>query len=605
MSLLISELIWTVFPFGTDLNIVSKLYDDSTEFDVDEINYNIEKAPLFPSDLFAVTGYLIEQGGAYHWLIAARSPDTVPLDSLGITPDIRRHLNEVGLEWATGKAAVPDDVKKLWKRLLEFEDEPICNFTNGQMHNAKKPPEWLEIAYKLFAISDAAAVDVGYREPVGHNWNDKWFVQVVNQSLVDSYSDANKEHFRLSDQRASITSQAVDDDVVCVQPKAKTSQIGCSLRNLSHNLSLLPARGRINACWMPPPVPILKEEKADLKILLVPFPFSVNNSAFRVRLEEEETDSAWGWFELNQEWMNAGSEKIVKFIDSLIKESESSDRINGIVFPELSLNYNAYEKIIEHISENYQSIEFVVAGVSENCIGEKGNFVLSTHFFDKAGNRLMATTSRPKHHRWAIEGSQVKAYGLEDAFPKNLSENSIWWEKIRIPPRQIHFHPMRSGSVYSVMICEDLARTDPVHDPLKSVGPNLVFALLFDGPQLERRWSSRQAMSLSEDPGCSVLTLTSRALIERWNIDRDEGDPDAEHSWAVATWKDKKGRAKIIECPPGNHAVRISIRGHNCSEATMDGRICHDSFEWEILESATQMVSLDSDKYSDILREVN
>jgi hypothetical protein len=43
----------------------------------------------------------------------------------------------------------------------------------------------------------------------------------------------------------------------------------------------------------------------------------------------------------------------------------------------------------------------------------------------------------------------------------------------------------------------------------------LLIALLMDGPQLKSRWSGRYAGVLAEDPGSSVLTLTSLGMALR------------------------------------------------------------------------------------------
>lgn len=66
-----------------------------------------------------------------------------------------------------------------------------------------------------------------------------------------------------------------------------------------------------------------------------------------------------------------------------------------------------------------------------------------------------------------------------------------------------------------MLVCEDLARQDPAADLIRAVGPNLLIALLMDGPQLSGRWPARYASVLAEDPGTSVLTLTSLGMAER------------------------------------------------------------------------------------------
>ena len=63
---------------------------------------------------------------------------------------------------------------------------------------------------------------------------------------------------------------------------------------------------------------------------------------------------------------------------------------------------------------------------------------------------------------------------------------------------------IRETATLSVLICEDLARYDPVLTVMNAIGPNLVIALLMDGPQLERRWCGRYATALADDPGSSV-----------------------------------------------------------------------------------------------------
>lgn len=85
----------------------------------------------------------------------------------------------------------------------------------------------------------------------------------------------------------------------------------------------------------------------------------------------------------------------------------------------------------------------------------------------------------------------------------------------------------------SVVICEDLARPDPVGDLLRAVGPNLVIALLMDGPQIKERWSARYATTLAEDPGFSVLSLTSAGMSK---LSRPSSGVN--RSKVIGLWKD-------------------------------------------------------------------
>jgi len=96
-----------------------------------------------------------------------------------------------------------------------------------------------------------------------------------------------------------------------------------------------------------------------------------------------------------------------------------------------------------------------------------------------------------------------------------------------------------------------------------------------DGAQLPYRWSARYASALADDPGTSVLTLTSFGLIKRAN---DNGA--AQPSNAVGFWKDDSGDAREINLPAGAKGVLLSLSAVKNSEFTIDGRCCDDSNTW-------------------------
>src|SRR5262249_45637220 len=131
----------------------------------------------------------------------------------------------------------------------------------------------------------------------------------------------------------------------------------------------------------------------------------------------------------------------------------------------------------------------------------------------KKKERLVASLRliQSKHHRWCLDREQIVSYQLGGRLP--ASRNC--WENIELLPRLLHFVTLGHWMTWSVLICEDLARQDPAADLIRAVGPNLLIALLMDGPQLSGRWPSRYASVLAEDPGCSVLTLTSLGMAER------------------------------------------------------------------------------------------
>jgi hypothetical protein len=360
---------------------------------------------------------------------------------------------------------------------------------------------------------------------------------------------------------------------------------------------------------------MLPESRTDLRLLLIPYPFSIEEGSFvgeKVTSPEEAARTGqakpWGWFTIEQDWLPRRADSILRMVDLLLAQTRAKvGSINGVVFPEYSLDWKSYKLIADQLRDRHPDVEFFVSGSSDNCAGEKGNFALSSHFFDEGRGeqttRMAATTSRAKHHRWRLDYHQLVSYDLA----RSLDRNYLWWEKIVLRQREIHVKVIRNASVFTTMICEDLARSDPCHEVLRAIGPNLVFVLLMDGPQLPVRWSARYATALSDDPGSSVLTFTSRALMARSNAAIDKMSPeergDRNTSWTVGLWKDATGTAQQISCPPGDHGVVISLHGDPSFEATYDARQNADASRWRMVGSPVT-VALDAVRDKDLIMEL-
>lgn len=167
-----------------------------------------------------------------------------------------------------------------------------------------------------------------------------------------------------------------------------------------------------------------------------------------------------------------------------------------------------------------------------------------------------------KHHRWRLDYSQIVSYGLSQI----LDENKIWWEAIKIPKRRVSFLNVGDKMTISHLVCEDLARQDPIADLIRHVGPSLVVTLLMDGPQLKARWSSRYASILSDDPGSSVIALTS------WGMTKRHSSSFGLMSKVVALWSESDGKQREIELADGAEAVLLNLKLDEEKEKTADGR---------------------------------
>ncbi|MEO7496665.1 MAG: hypothetical protein ABIT83_25895 [Massilia sp.] len=101
---------------------------------------------------------------------------------------------------------------------------------------------------------------------------------------------------------------------------------------------------------------------------------------------------------------------------------------------------------------------------------------------------------------------------------------------------------------------------------IRAVGPNLVLALLMDGPQLGGRWPARYAGVLSDEPGCAVLTLTSAAMMERSNRSNGGGRP------VIAFWAQADGSKREIEFAAGSTGILLTMEAGRRHQTTLDNR---------------------------------
>ncbi|WAC59637.1 hypothetical protein [Brevundimonas sp. SL130] len=383
--------------------------------------------------------------------------------------------------------------------------------------------------------------------------------RIANSGKVNTLSKAQQDH-------------------VCVLPKSRTPKVGCTLRSLSHNLALLPSRGLARAYWSPPP-PLRQGDTIPsianpFNLIVIPAPFTIRARAFT---GTPAADATWGWFHVEPHWcprsgeaekIEAGFDAFWAFVASIIERAkEDVGVVHGLVFPEASLSNEVFRKLCERL-EDLDQFELVVAGLFDAPDGaggiRDGNFAgMARRHCGRDGKMQFDFSTREKHHRWRVDKSQIEAYALGSALDASLG----WWEHIDILSRSLDIFVLRGGATVTTLICEDLARNDPCQELVRGVGPNLVFALLMDGPQLRDRWPARYATVLAEDPGSSVLTVTSMGLIQRSNAS-GQFPP----SGKVALWRDDTGRTVELSLPTGSHGLCLTLQPTQLTERTLDGR---------------------------------
>lgn len=529
-------------------------------------------------------------------------------------------------------------VQSIWDIIVEAREEALRIKEDGDLQ------DWHKAAFELFIIADEVVDGLGYvsddeindaiNKNSENNRREECYKsdseRMVSQPLIDVFqfisskeqekegeqeqkdnNDRKNNDRKSEDKLYSLPSwtKNVNLDVLCVQPKARVSEVGCALRNLSRNLSVLPAIGRVRTAWNRTKVMQESTAHKPLNILIVPFPYEIDATSFSPA-KENSAEKEWGQFHLSQYWLECDklrthkicikvdkegncnckvSNLFAKWVMGLINEAEKdSGEINALILPEYSINYEIFKAILEKIKEKEKNIEFVIAGSSDNCDCVKANCVLSAFLNPYAkfseNNRnylendqdtgkasLRTVNSQRKHHRWKIDAKQIEMYNLAS----RLNPNKSWWEVLKIRTREVKFNQFRKDAIFSTLVCEDLARNDPCHSILRAVGPDLVFALLMDGPQLSSRWSGRYASVLSDDPGSTVLSITSYALLNRANV---SGEFPENHS--IGLLSDSSGRRVEVRCPKGYHGTVITLVPSAAEDKTLDGREAENATRW-------------------------
>lgn len=478
--------------------------------------------PWWPPDCFALCLKLLKHTGAYTQLLQDWPPDRGRDDALSRwTSSVR----EVGAAWRTSLRTGEGPSFKG----MDEEWELVRQSFQRQLWRVRQDRVLLVALMKLVATADEASEGVGVPEDPGE---DDAFLKFSRSFLQD--------HANLGDQ--------IDRARLTVLPRMHTPQSGLTERSLSLYLSMCDTH-EVTTRWLS--TPFLQRDS--LNLLLIPWPLEILVKQFREMTETAtELPSDFGFFTYDYV---QDDEKLLALVASLYDEANRRlGRVDGVVFPELAVTDKQFQTIRDKLPQDC----FLIAGVGHSGIGQQrgeNQVRLSFPMLDEVIQR--------KHHPWKIDQAQVIQYGLGG----RLSPFRDWWEYTNVTDRCLNFISVSEDLVICALICEDLARPDPVADIVRTVGPNLVIALLMDGPQTKERWAARYATVLADDPGCSVLSLTSSGMAQ---LSRSATGPS--RSRVVALWKDAFRGATEIELPAGCEAVAVSLSMRYREEFTADGR---------------------------------
>jgi hypothetical protein len=350
---------------------------------------------------------------------------------------------------------------------------------------------------------------------------------------------------RLSGSSAAGSLSDFAPELVRVLPNFRTPQCGLTLRSLSFHLGAI--QSEVGVRWQAIDTDIGRDQF--LNILVIPLPERVRSTDFQPTDAPHRLDSGFfGFFRFAPPDDDQLVDRVLRIFEAA---RDQHRRVDLIVLPEQSVTPEQLSNLEQRLRGS-KPRPLVLAGVR----GEHRNFARlwdpGQLFFDQG-----------KHHRWYLDAAQIRQYGLGSVLPVNRK----WWEATTLSRRELNFVALNEWLLLCPLICEDLARQEPVASIVRAVGPNLVVALLFDGPQLGHRWSSRYATVLADDPGSSVLCVTCLGMAAR-------SSPPAggKFSRVIGLWKDPISGMHELELEPEAHAILVATAVNWTREWTADGR---------------------------------
>ncbi|HKR04376.1 MAG TPA: hypothetical protein VJY62_07045 [Bacteroidia bacterium] len=386
-----------------------------------------------------------------------------------------------------------------------------------------------------------------------------------------------------------------------VLPKRHTPNVGITLRSLSANLAFHTSSVKIN--WRlnfdqsnklidkfsdnnldSKTTKIYSTNNHSLSVLLFPWPFEINSKDFNIKpnpninIENKRIEFFSYSPSINDSNYNSKlSTELITAIDIALNETS---HIDMVILPECSLGHDEIKTLEGTLK--LKGIPSYITG--ERIENNNSHFLENLVRFNMVdANELYKDVNmvrQNKHHRWKLTKSQILKYNLGHV----LSPNKNWWEAINVKERTVNFINLGEELTVCPLICEDLARQDPIADLIRTIGPSLVVTILMDGPQKLERWSAKYASVLSEDPGCAVIAMTSLGMVKRYENHRGQS------SNSIALISDGEGKIMEIELQAGAKGVLVNLCLSPIKESLADGRVDNGYTNDLIVGSVHQLI---------------
>ncbi|MEZ8106619.1 hypothetical protein [Vibrio cortegadensis] len=403
---------------------------------------------------------------------------------------------------------------------------------------------YLRALFQLYIASDACAYRIQsylYRNspPLINEYSEK-LVARKGRSIISSLSQCDKTNG-------------------VIQFKSHTPQAGISLNSLSHDLAYIKPGVEVAALVGNS---TQSRESHQYNVLILPWPLEVEDKFFQQ--DDKPTlqmDEDFGFFAyVNHHAISC--QMVIHAIESCGKQLPDL-----VVIPECAVNSNDKRNLLEGLRAHFSTrgtpppvIIFGIFGEGDDR-GTYGENSLDLLYENRFVERYVGENQK-KHHRWALDETQLNTYGLGHV----LSTDKVkWWENCSTGERKLISY--RDDYIHICpLICEDLARQDPIAPVLRSLGPDLVVALLLDGPQMKGRWPGRYSAGLVDEPGCSVLSISPYGMTQR-STDGGKYSPSS----MVALWSDTNSY-KELELDQGTIGILLTLKFEEQKQWSADGR---------------------------------
>lgn len=480
----------------------------------------------WPPDLFALVERPLEASEAYRFVVSP--PLGVTVTGPGVPAATAA---EEWLAWLDGhRSSPPAAVTETWKVVRDAVDVCVEDLSTGR--------EWhvIEALITLHAIADEACAGLGSATAVAPGPGCE-LRAAARELLAETGSLAR-----------------ISPGVLRVLPRCRPNVGGLSLGSLSRHVFV--TGPQVDVEWdrilSRPGKVSFPEQHAN--VLLFPWPLRVRARDFRaVPYTLPHMDPLEVGFFSFEPAEQLDLDLVKGVLEAAIDEAETVDIV---AFPESAITPSDIVPL-EALLSRY-GVWSLIAGVREPAEDTLGANWLHVGVRQEL---VWRHVRQHKHHRWRLDGRQINQYHLGGA----LSPTMHWWEAVSVPRRTLQV--VDEGAVTIVpLLCEDLARFEPVAERVRAIGPSVVITLLLDGPQLGSRWTARYASVLADDPGSAVCTLTSYGMVRRCR------PPGCEPSRVIGLWKDSSGQTIEIELEDGAHAVLIATEVGGGTSVTADGR---------------------------------